>query len=116
MCHKTISRGNNDAKSRHAVTWHKDDKSYDYDKYILPMNHKHVVDIMKTIKDVTPVTQVLEPHLMDVTSVRMRERERGEEVKEMEQERREVDDDAVRKVELGEEVRVSDEQKILGGS
>ena len=29
-CFKTISRGNADAKSRHATTWHKDNKTYDY--------------------------------------------------------------------------------------
>lgn len=50
MCHREIARGNESAKSRHGENWHKNDSAYDYNKYILPINHKDVVKILKTKK------------------------------------------------------------------
>ena len=40
VCNKTISRGNKASRERHANSNHKNDRSYDYKKAIVPTDHQ----------------------------------------------------------------------------
>ena len=47
VCNKTISRGNQASKARHAESNHKNDRSYDCAKVIVPIDHQDAVVAMK---------------------------------------------------------------------
>jgi len=47
VCNKTISRGNQASNTRHAESNHKNDRSYDWAKAIVSIDHKDAVAAMK---------------------------------------------------------------------
>ena len=47
VCNKTISRGNKALRERHANSDHKNDRTYDYKKAIVPIYHQAAITAKK---------------------------------------------------------------------